>query len=677
MYRRLAGLLCGLFLGQSAGVGPASAAVPPVAWSPNGQWLAFVTQGRSDSLLPPLGWSLELTNLVDFGPAGDAADPSKPLPEAWTIWAYRPDLSKYVSIVESTVPVSAPSWRPDGKAIAFGRLVPEDKNRSRFEVVVQDALRQEHVVLKEMIDVASVKPTEFGMISMVWSPDGQYLVVPVFHQTRGLAIMRADNGRILKTLEEAQWPAWSADSVKLTYLGGQEADSLHYIDNNFGSPHQIADVGKVLQPPVWSKQAIILLVRSSKVELRGGPKPSSSLLRFPIDGGKPEPLVLNIEVNRRDRSGVINAASIDRDAENVFLAEEVAGPMSEITWFRPRSRETLKRFNPVEHPIQLTALSLSPNEKNLAFRTGGMAPFQPLGFCDVTERGCTLLLPDDSARIEWLMTLITGVRQLLTVALPPAVDPSGHLQERPSPLPIPGELPMNHESLMRLRNLSRQGLVACERPKEATSGSPALENFFNESRLLFQYLSDDYKGALNSLETVEAAIDDPDVRLRLLSIRAQVYLALGDVERAQETISYLRAVSRNTSRRVEETPAGLSMEDDSAQTHGWPEILAQRVKRLADLKAQSRGDDDNSAETGLLGVQRPAVPFGLQDNGPFQGGGPPQAELVPLRHDNGNVRPGEFGGPRRLVPIPPRARQVPPIPRPIPPRRAVPVNPPR
>ncbi len=663
MGRLLLLLSLGLVVGAPAH--PAVRAESPLAWSPDGHWLAFTTHERPDLSLPPLGWSLDLKTPLELSATAPLSAKPSAVANRWQIWTARADVGRYVKLEESSSPLTAPAWRPDGRSLAFGRLIPEENGRARFEVVVQEAPSEKRVILKESIDESAIKNLELSSLHLAWSPEGRYLVVPVLQNTRGLAIIRADNGRVLKTLEDAHHPSWSADGTKLAFARGLEGESLLYLDNNFGAPRHLADIGKALQAPIWYKQSILVLARPGGLAAEG----NAELLRVPVDGGKPEPLFLGNDANARERGSAITSVTFDKESENLFFTTDVPEQQtSEIVWYRLRTREITKRYNPVEHPLWVGALAMSPNGKSLGFRAGDRGASQPIGLCDITERGFSPLVPNDSERVAWLKTLIAGCRRLLGTSLPPAVSPAGQLVERLSPLPVPGELPANHGSLPQLRRFGRYGRSLCQRPKDAPVANLELQRFLTEARLFFAYLSDDYVAALTSLESLETDATQPDARLKLLSVRAQIFLGQGDAERAQETIAYLLSSDRSKSRRVEETPLGTVLVDETSAAHGWPSFLAMRAKKLGESKEGNQGDPLNGADGEVFDPQRPMAPFGPQNLGQFQ------VDVAPAMLGDLD-RPAflEPRRPQRLIPTPPGLRRVPPPPRPLPrPRRFFP-----
>ena len=103
-----------------------------------------------------------------------------------------------------------------------------------------------------------------------------------------------------------------------------------------------------------------------------------------------------------------------------------------------------------------------------------------------------------------------------------------------------------------------------------------MQALLDEARLFFDYLREDYPAALDSLERLEARTSSPDERLRLLSLRAQIFLGQGATDRAAETIAFLETVPRASSTRLEITPAGPVLTDEDDPRRGWPSYLSSR-----------------------------------------------------------------------------------------------------
>ena len=92
---------------------------------------------------------------------------------------------------------------------------------------------------------------------------------------------------MLKIVEDAYLPSWSPDSSKLAFVRGGDAESLQLLDNTFGAPRQLAEIGQTCQVPAWSRDNQSLLVVARRSGL-GRPAPSQQveLLRVGVDAGQ-------------------------------------------------------------------------------------------------------------------------------------------------------------------------------------------------------------------------------------------------------------------------------------------------------------------------------------------------------------------------------------------------------
>ena len=127
----------------------------PMSWSPDGEWLGYTVvadPGRDDHLAP--GW------LFDTASGGDNTRGTREVGErkaadaqpVYQIWASHRNHESSVLIEETHWPLTAASWSPRGKSIAFGRFVPQSMEpnqpgqRGRFEVVIQDAMNRKRLL---------------------------------------------------------------------------------------------------------------------------------------------------------------------------------------------------------------------------------------------------------------------------------------------------------------------------------------------------------------------------------------------------------------------------------------------------------------------------------------------------------------------------------------------------
>jgi Tol biopolymer transport system component len=583
-------------------------------WSPDGQWVAYTMARRSDFAELSPGWLFEKGTEDAPLLSGKPATPRAAL--NYRLWASRAETGESVLLEESRGPLTSPTWSPDGRALAFGRLVPEDEGRARFEVVVQESPDRKRVVLSRAVSEFNARVSELPGLALAWSPDGRYLAIPLFQQTLCLGIIRADNGRILKIIEDAYLPAWSPDGSKLAFVQGSDAETLHYIDHNFGPPRHLADIGQTCQAPVWFRDSRSLAVVARRPgRRREPPSEQTDLLRIQVESGKVDLITtFPSEPGDRDRSFNGSSFSLDREGDELFYVSEPEGHLNEITWYRPRTGETAEKFHPIDHSIRIGALAVSPSGKTLAFRVGSQGDLSTPALVDLTTKQFTPLVPDDAARVEWLSTLIQAARSMLRANLPSS-DARNQPIDRPTLLPVPGELPANPDIAGRLRRLGRIGRPLCDRPLDAPPASPALLELLAEARLFFDFLREDYDAAMASLEALEPHLSTRDQRVRLLGVRAQVFLGLKQTDQATKTIEFLQAIDAKPGPRFEQTAAGPAMIDEVAPIRRWPSYLIERTVEIN--KAASLPGSENP-----LGHRNPDNPNPNADLIPGPGGAP-------------------------------------------------------
>ena len=303
----------------------------------------------------------------------------------------------------------------------------------------------------------------------------------------------------------------------------------------------------------------------------------------------------------RDRS--VEGVSIAFDGDNLFCSSVVEGAPQVITWYHPRENEVYKKFSILDFSVPVGSLSISPDGMTLAARVGPVDRLGAPAFCDLEspDLRTRLIAPDDSSRIEWIATLVASARTMLA-SLPAASadpkSPSSNRLDRPTLLPILGEFEANSEPTMRLRRIGKLGRPLCERPADAPPAEPAVEAILAEARLFFEYLSENYSNALPALEALEARVETPEQRDGLLSVRAQIYVAQGNLERAGRTISFLRSLGRRAARRIEwdgSSYALTGVDPLRGGGPGWPDYLAwRRPRRWARCSARIRPSTSTS-----------------------------------------------------------------------------------
>jgi dipeptidyl aminopeptidase/acylaminoacyl peptidase len=131
----------------------------PAEWSPDGRWLAFVTEREVNAIEPPA--AVEETAK---GPGKtDAPDAAKPA--AKQIWLIAPDGGEAWSLTKSETDVHDFHWTQDGKAILFTATEPPSKagktreeRYSAYDVVEKDYEQQQLWSVDASAGIAQQRP---------------------------------------------------------------------------------------------------------------------------------------------------------------------------------------------------------------------------------------------------------------------------------------------------------------------------------------------------------------------------------------------------------------------------------------------------------------------------------------------------------------------------------------
>ena len=616
----------------------------PMPWSPDGKWIAYVVEVR------PIGRVLQPGWIFGSPTAAATAPGPRTRPTGYRLWATRNDSGASVLLEESDRPITAPGWSPDGRGLAFGRVVAEADGSGRFEVVILEGPSRRRIVSSRPLPEIGAEAARLPGQSIAWSPDGRYLAIPQLNPL-GLAIIRADNGRQVNSINDAFLPSWSPDGSRMAFYLRGTGDTLNCVDSPVAQPRLLAEVGQAGQAPAWTRDGLTLMVVARRSVPRGGEPPGdqAELIRIRVDTGQSETIrALSTDaVLGRDRS--VEGVSFAFDGESLFCSTVVEGTPHQIVWYHPRENEIYKRFSLLDYSAPMGSLSVSPDGRTLAARIGPVDRIGAPALCDLDspDLKARLIAPDDSSRIEWVSTLVASARSILAslpTASPDPQSPSSSRLDRPSLLPILGEFEANSEVTIRLRRIGKMGRPLCDRPANAPPPEPAVAILLDEARLFFDYLAENYSAALGSLETLEGSVDSPDRRRRLLSVRAQIFIAQGKVDRAERTISFLRGLERKPASRIEWDGVGYTLtgvEPSPGQGQGWPDYLAWRASTARAMLHEDAPEDHPNPDN-------PRVNFGFD---PII----PRANLVfPDRPFLNDPNPPPEPGDRRRFPPRPR-----------------------
>jgi hypothetical protein len=658
----------------------------PLSWSPDSAWLCYtvVTDDVGRTLEP--GW------LFDTAPPRAAADrtpvrwpagaPSRG--SVYRIWASpREDLPS-VLIEESRSPVSAPSWSPRGKSVAYARFVPQltEPNQAvqhgRWEVVIQSGLERREVVWSEAsIALDDELRTSMPQLSCSWSRDGRYLAVPLPGPLPSLLIMRTDTKRRLHVLDRATFPAWSPDGTKLAFIRREDTyNSLQLVERRGQgfSSRALLETGPVTAAPCWTGDGRSLYVVVERV----APTPHElELVRYVVDTGEMiRVMSLAKDPGRRPVRVRGIALDFDAEAERCCFSVDIEGRDSDLAWSIPRDHEIQSRFSPLDPSQRISALAVAPDGRMAAMRFVTPEGLSPPALFDRETKQTALVVPDDASRQHWIALLAGTGQRLLREGLPPVVV-DGRGAQRPTLLPLPGEVgPMANMSA-RLHRIGSFGASLCtdragrDAPALDSSALPpsvkvrrahsALEPIAPEAppaatdaeaRLFFNYLRGDFRAAAADLEALDPHISADEARLALLSLRAQIRWSQGDHAEATAMIAYLRSCEGTATERIEETPAGPVVTTELSPRQAWARHLAEKVEQAAAPDVQPI--PQSGAETGAAPLRSPFdeanAPVILDRE---------RVDVVPLdppapRHQERRVDPF----------VQPNRRDIPPDPRP-------------
>ncbi|MBV8128679.1 MAG: PD40 domain-containing protein [Planctomycetaceae bacterium] len=611
-----------------------------MSWSPDGQWLAYTMVEPADTPTLKPGW------LYDSGALFPARRGSfLPLDERpktgfprYRIWATERVSGVSVLIADAAYPLSSPAWDSDGHTLFYCRFVPRlpgtdpSRLRGQCELVVQESLDRQRVIMTlPDITLDRDQLATFCELKASWSPDGQYLAVPRPGRTAAILIVLPEQGRVLKTLDRASLPSWSPDSSRLTFVrtarDGSSTQTLQVIGHDFGAVRALADLSEMSEPASWSQDGQSVLVAAQRVQVR---PQNFELLRVFIDAGvatramllrdegpfresnrgrsplrNPQPPE-NLDSNQMLTLGLDapspNAAQrfslgFDRDQEQCIFSADLEGQIPVIGYSNIRRQTVLKKFHPIDISLRIGSLALHPDDQLAAVRIDTLGGSSPPLLCDLGSMNVKLVAPDDYTRQEWLTTLVATAHGLLQTVPQPSLD--GQPVERVSLLPAPSEMLEQNPAMSRLHRIGKVARTLLDEPPadQCSAGNDdSVGKPQGECRLFFDYLRGNYKDAEADLDVLASRAATPDLRFRLLALRAQVLHAWDMTHQARAIIDYLLKVQGGQTHRVEETPAGMVLTQVADPGRLWTRYLAQRLVDKSPAAKSSPGENEEGID---------------------------------------------------------------------------------
>ncbi len=360
--------------------GPASAHSP--AWSPDGQWLAFVSEREGDL-------------------AGKDEKDSKKLgkgkPQVWIIPTNGGEAQQVTFMQHGA---SNPTWSPDGRHILFsapvgpadeetadGKPLPKvrviDRLWYRLDGVGYIYERRSHLFLIDALGGEAQQLTEgdWDDGDAAWSPDGAHIA---FTSSRAedrwrlpnpdVYTLAIDNGKALRCLTDGSLscsaPSWSPDGSTIAFMASLKLHSGGHTDIytiaaaadraaatcltwDFEGSFQDwtnSDIGDehLTPPPVWSSDGKTLYALASH---RG----ASRIFTFPLSGAGKQPQTLT------PGSIQVRDFSIDRSAQQMALLIGSPTRVQEIFARSTAASGELRRLTSFNEAL-LNEISLSTPE---------------------------------------------------------------------------------------------------------------------------------------------------------------------------------------------------------------------------------------------------------------------------------------------------------------------------
>jgi hypothetical protein len=308
----------------------------------------------------------------------------------------------------------------------------------------------------------------------------------------------------------------------------------------------------------------------------------------------------------------------DYDEEQLFQTTQRPLQPAVITWMRPHGGGVFKRYSPLLESLPIQGLSVSPrpNTRLLAFRPS-LAEFAiPPGISDPESESFEPLVPDEAAREAWISLLVEALGDIIDTALPPQPDLSWS-ELRPTKLPIPGELAAQDPVSIRLKRLARIGRAVLEQAQGEQTDLSAERERNSATAMLFDYLTDNFPGALKHLDTLELQTQDSHARLRLLGLRAQMHMGQKRFDASASIVDYLDGVRNKSKGRIEQLPFGTPIVSENPDLPiPWLESLRSHNRPSSAASADDEPLLENLIPSGSVprinGVPGGVIPFDPQ-----------------------------------------------------------------
>jgi dipeptidyl aminopeptidase/acylaminoacyl peptidase len=332
--------------------------VDSLEWSPDGRWLAFVTEREPAAITPPEKEEKK-EEKKDEKKDVEKKDPAKPgKPAAHQLWLISPEGGEAWQLTEHETDISSFHWSKDSRQIAFTAPIPEpkpDKDRkekySDYEVVGQDFQQNqlwEIDVSAAQSNFLPAKPRQItrdsalNVANFSWSPDSTRIAFGATPNpmlpARGqediyLADLAHENAvhKIISLPGPDGDPIFSPDGQQLAFSTALAAPYFYYANNHIA----VVDLDKVLAKPAtqpgdvqdltakFDEDPSLLDWGPAGIYFAGLHKTSAHLFRL-------DPKTHEITRITSPDSYILEDGSFTKDFKTIAISAEDATHMSEI-----------------------------------------------------------------------------------------------------------------------------------------------------------------------------------------------------------------------------------------------------------------------------------------------------------------------------------------------------------
>lgn len=580
------------------------------AWSPQEDQLAYLCAAGGEENWLISDWL--------FGTPEKKRPPEQPPVFQLRIWDARSSRDVLIDQVRGVF--SRPGWAPDGQSLAYVRFEPDDAavwshlwqqlQQVRLESPDQiwDALMGEeevdgHLTLVRRYRDGRSESLEqktgafparqlaaLPWLAPAWTNDGLTLAAPWVGPIQTM-VLALDKSRVEHRFDWHIFPSWASEGEQLALfrIDGQRGWTVTD-RNTWPVPRFLQPASFVSDSAIWDPKGggfWAAVQTSGLLREPGNNEPFLSVMRVSIKGqGQQE--IRSFSLGRNPMA--VASLTFDPRASTLFCSLYADGMTPECHAIHAESGRVQRTWHPLmegedDRGILFGAIEVSSSGDMLAFRYGVPDWSAPLAIYDLKRQRCTVLASNRelTAKALWVFTESAGrlVRELPPQTVSPyksnellqawqrrtRIQPAYWLLDlfdRP-------ETQAKREPIAteRLNALAEYGLALTQTQKERTG---PFGRSVQETELLFQYITQDYKRALESANQLARSPNiSADHRQALLTIACQCALVLGHRDWVRQTLERLIAERTAQLRRYEDLDSRwelqlLGVGDDNVPT---------------------------------------------------------------------------------------------------------------